>query len=786
MFEGMTKWIIGGFFLLTSIQSLAQHLSLRGKVEHRGAGVSQCLVVLNDSLQGLTDRQGNFRFKNLKKGRYKLLVTHVDYKPLVTEVYLVSDTLLTPVILEESKYELNEVVVKDKRGEQTKRQYTFNSDWVNQEFIRQNLSGSLMQTLEKLPGVNAMYIGSGQSKPQIRGLGFNQVAVVDGGLKHEGQQWGADHGLEIDQFAVGSVEVVKGPASFLYGSDAIGGVIRVNPTPPPALHQLNLTYTGALMTNSMGITNALVFNMRKHKWYTDARVTFRDYGDYKVPTERIFVYDYEVLLPKGYVRNSAGQDRNLHLTVGRVTEKWHHRLAVSNVFNTSGFFANAHGLEPRRVNSELHDQSHRDILLPSQKVNHFKALFHTERDGEKRQWEMDLGYQINHRQEHSAYVNHGYMPVTAPEEGDLERKYFKQVLSGQIKDKFSVQNHELQWGAQYEFQHNRIGGWGFLIPAFEQHLAGIFLHDKWQINKEESLQFALRFDHARIHIHPYQDWFPSLGDEKVVRVEETKRNFSSFNASLGWRKEGDYWSLSSHLGSSFRVPLAKELAANGVNYHYFRYEKGNPDLDPEKSYQWDAGIRGKGKLIDWEITPYFNYFPNYIYLNPTADHDYLYGAGNQIFQYEQSKVMRYGTELVIKAALTKQVDLSFNGDYLYSEQLSGSKKGFTLPFAPPPSGRMELTYKPWTSTYFRTDVKHVLAQNRIVPPEKKTPEYTLWGMAAGTNLKWGKQPLEFSVQWTNILNTRYLNHTSFYRLIDLPEMGSNINILIRVPLSLAI
>lgn len=764
----------------------AQTFTLRGKVQHFGNGVGQSLVVLNDSLQKITDRQGNFSFQDLKKGPYKLLITHADYAPLLREVLLISDSTLTPIELEESKYELQEVVVNDRRQEQARKQFSLQTEVASAEYLRQNLGATLMQSLEKIPGVSSMQIGSGQSKPQIRGLGFNQVAVVDGGLKHEGQQWGADHGLEIDQFAVGQAEIIKGPASFLYGSEAIGGVIRLNAPPPPPLHAFNVQYQGAFMSNSAALTNSLNLSARQHKWYADARATFKDYGDYKVPTERLFIYDYEVLLPDGYVRNSAGKERNLHFSLGRITEKVHQRWTLSNVFSESGFFANAHGLEPRRVNTALHDASHRDVQLPKQQVNHFKALYHAQLNLGRHEAEFNAGFQHNFREEHSPYVNHGFMPPQAPLNSDLERQYDKKVVSAQFLDKFSWNKHSFQAGLNYEYQHNAIGGWGFLIPGFTQHQGGVFAFHEYAPKPAQKFQAALRYDHAHMDIESYRDWFPSAGDEYVQRVEDTKRKLSSLNFSVGWREDLGYLHYSANVGSSFRVPLAKELAANGVNYHYFRYEKGNPHLDPEKSYQLDLGLGGESEKVQWEISPFLNYFPNYIYLNPTAEHDYLYGAGNQVFQYEQSEVLRLGGEMRIQYQITPRWETRLTADYLYSEQLSGSKKGFTLPFAPPPTGRLEVSYKPWNKTYLRGNVRYSAAQNRIVPPEKVTPAFTLLGLAAGTEIKWGKYPLELNLQVNNLLNTRYLSHTSFYRLIALPEMGRNLTLSLRLPLSFAI
>src|SRR5690606_2998257 len=111
-------------------------------------------------------------------------------------------------------------------------------------------------------------------------------------------------------------------------------------------------------------------------------------------------------------------------------------------------------------------------------------------------------------------------------------------------------------------------------------------------------------------------------------------------------------------------------------------ERGNPNLDPEQSYQLDFSAGWNAEKWSVQLSPFYNYFPNYIYLNPTSAHDRNYGAGNQVFEYEQSKVMRYGAELQLKYNFWRNLSTEVLAEYLYSEQLSGTKKGYTLPFSP--------------------------------------------------------------------------------------------------------
>ncbi|MGV3603028.1 MAG: TonB-dependent receptor [Dyadobacter fermentans] len=717
--------------------------------------------------------------------------------PLVAGKRVFAQTAIELDSAGKRELQLETVTVHDHYQQKRQQEVSLNIDIVNADYIRRNLGGSLMQSLEKLPGIKTIGIGSGGSKPLIRGLGFNQVVVVENGVRHEGQQWGADHALEIDQFAAGRVEVIKGPAAFLYGSEAIGGAINILPATFPARNTTggSLDLTGKSNNGQYG--GSLNLYTRKERAFIDARATWQQYGDYRVSADHIFVYDYGVPLHKNRLRNTAGRERNLHFRAGWVTEPFQTVFYLSNTFSKSGFFANAHGLEPRRVDLDLHDSSARDILLPRQNVSHTKLINRTELRYGQNRLNVELGFQRNFRQEHSQYVNHGYMPPiyptgqTAPE--TLEREYDKTVFSANVKNELAIGRHTLTIGASGEHQNNQIGGWGFLIPAFSQSSAGGFLFDKFKVNEKLLLQGALRYDFGRINIREYTDWFPSQPDDGtnvfLTRADALTRTFSSVNWSAGLNYTPGTFFVKFNAGTGFRMPIAKELAANGVNYHYFRYEKGDPALSPEKSYQLDLGLGLEKEDLTVQISPFFNYFPNYIYLNPTSAHDYFHGAGNQVFNYSQSRVMRYGSELQAECHFLKYWRAGVSGEYLYSKQLSGLKRGYGLPFAPPASALASLTYEPsWngqvSGAYFTIDCRFAAGQNRIVPPERPTPGYQVVGFAAGGQVKMGSQMLSLSLQVQNAFNTRYLNHTSFYRLIGLPEMGRNIVLAIKIPFSL--
>lgn len=743
--------------------------------------------IIGQAAFAITTAHGDFQINNLPQGTYTFEVSYLGYTTKTISVS--ADGKAVEVFLEPSTTMLDDVEIYGHHRDIRARASPIVSHMVSKSYMENNRENSLMQTLEKIPGISTITVGSGQSKPVIRGLGFNRVVVVQNGIKHQAQQWGSDHGLEIDQYGVESIEIIKGPASLLYGSDAVAGVVNIQTPQVPEVNSFSgsVNILGETNNDLIGISTGV--QSRKDKWFYRGRITYRDYGDYKVPTDQINYENYIFELHENHLRNTAGNEANASFSLGYLWDGIKTETFVSNVSAKNGFFANAHGLEVRSSKID-YDASSRDIDLPFHSVNHFKLTNTTTIYRGDHKFQIDFGFQNNHREENSEPAPHGYMPMPSNSE---ERIFDKNTYALNFSDRISIGNqHKLSVGISTEHQHNNIGGWGFLIPGFRSFNVGGFVFDDFKIKPNFHLMAGLRYDYGAIATDAYYDWYASevttdqgtQRSEFVQRAQDKTLDFNNISASLGllYRHKNTTYKL--NIGKSFRMPLASELASNGVNYHMYRYEKGDLNLDPEESYQLDLEIAHETVAFSIAVSPFVNLYSNYIYLNPTAN----YHETLQIYEYSQSEVFRMGGEISASKLLFEKLRLEANAEYVYSRQTSGAKKDFGLPFSPPLSGNLMATYVFRDMVFFRSptlgvEYRITAAQDEIVPPEEKTDRWQVLNLSVGTELSLfnNNPPLNIRIKLNNVLNAKYFNHTSFYRLIDVPEAGRNLSLSITLP-----
>lgn len=657
----------------------------------------------------------------------------------------------------------------------------------DKDFLRNHFTGNLIQALEHIPGVRSMDIGSGFSKPMIRGMGFNRISVNENGIKQEGQQWGSDHGLEIDAFNIERVTVRKGPSSLLYGSDAMGGVVEITQAPPPFDNQIfgEAMVLGKSVNETFG--GSVLLGLKKSAWYTKLRYSEQRFGDYRIPTDTIVYLTQKIPIYNRKLKNTAGIERNISSYTEYRSGKYYSNYSISNAYQKTGFFPGAHGIPD--ISRVQDDGDDRNIELPYSKVNHLKITSRQQYIWDKLIGYWDVGYQKNHREEWSKFHTHYGTQAPPDKDSDKELAFTLDTYSSSIKLKtIASATWEYNAGLDIQYQQNRISGYSFLLPRYNRFTGGVFGIATWRPSEQLSFSGGIRYDHGNIDISAYSDpyletYLQEMGyDNELIkqykwRSYAVNRNFGDFSGSLGiiWNPN-IYHLIKANIGHSFRLPGANELAANGVHHGTFRHEQGDPSLNSERGWQLDASYLYENKSISFSITPFFSWFSNYIFLKPTGEWSVLPHAG-QIYRYTGAEAIFAGTEMSFSIDLFPHLNYSFTGEYVYTYNLD---ENTPLSFSPPASMRNTITWKK-NQFQIHAELYSIASQNRVSKNESTTSGTNLINLGGNINIPIYNTMIDISLSLRNLLNTKYYNHLSFYRKVEIPEPGRNFQLSIKIP-----
>ena len=683
---------------------------------------------------------------------------------------------------------LPDVVVTESYQQRQAKKSALAVDVVDQDFLRKHFTGNFMQAMENIPGVQTMDIGSGFSKPMIRGMGFNRIAVLENGIKQEGQQWGADHGLELDAFNIGTVNVLKGPSSLLYGSDAMGGVIDITSPPVPSVDMLfgDVTLLGKSVNGTLG--GSFMLGIKKSFWYAQVRYSEQHFGDYRIPTDTIVYLTQKMPVYGRKLKNTAGIERNIGFFAQYQRQRYKANYSVSNVYQKTGFFPGAHGIPD--VSRVEDDGDSRNMELPYSKVNHLKVTTLQQYAWEKLVLSGDFGFQNNHREEWSVFHTHyGSQPV--PEKDpDKELAFNLNTLSTSVKVRFigsSSWEHALGWDGQH--QRNDISGYSFLLPEYYRSTTGLLWLTTYKPNNVISVSGGMRYDYGYIHISSHEDAYladylrkQGYDEEQVEHYKwnshAVKKKFGDYSFSLGlvWTPSERHM-VKANVGRSFRLPGANELAANGVHHGTFRHEQGDTNLKSEQGWQMDASYNLRYNGFSISVSPFVSWFSNYIFLRPTGEWSVLPHAG-QIYRYTGAEALFAGTEATIDIHFLRSFNYRISGEYVYTYNCD---EHIPLSFSPPFSMRNPLTWQR-KQVMLYAEWQSIARQNRVGRNEDRTPGANLFHLGGSLNIPIrGNQAIEITLTARNIFNTRYYNHLSFYRKVEIPEPGRNFQLLIKIP-----
>jgi len=694
--------------------------------------------------------------------------------------------------------QLNELTVTGVTGDTKLKHATAPVSIVSPQILRSTASTNIIDAIAHQPGVSQLTTGGSISKPIIRGLGYNRVVVMSEGVRQEGQQWGDEHGVEVDGSSVGSVEILKGPASLMYGSDAMAGVVILHAQPTLADGEMRANVSSEYQTNNglFGYNLSMAGNQKGFVW--DARYSDKMAHAYKNK------YD-------GYVPGSQFRERAGRLMLG-LNKSWgHSRLTWTTYHLTPGIIEGERDEITGELICNTSDIKTYGKSLPFQQVKHYKLVWDNSLNLNNGYLKAIIGYQQNRRQEFE-------------EDMDEYELYFK--LHTFTYDLRYVTNEFDGWklstgiGGMYQKSGNE--GEEYLIPDYRLFDFGVYatatktLGDRWTLNG------GVRYDHRRLH-------GDALQEDGEWRFTDFSRHFNGVTGSVGAVCNlNDHLNLRLNLARGFRTPNMSELASNGVHEGSIRYELGEQNLKAEYSLQADLGLDFTSRYVSAQLALFANRIDNYIFthrLNQEIEEGYL------TYAYTQGDARLLGFEAGIDFHPVHSLHFSNSFSYVDAQLMNASADTKYLPFTPAPRWSSELKWEllhhshstikhhhsdyasalshiahhvshavsglSFNNLYVAAGLDCYLKQSHIYSAddtETVTPGYALLNLSAGTDIQIkGKKIAELYVTADNLLNKAYQNHLSRLKYADentvtgrrgVYNMGRNITFKVVVPIEL--
>ena len=650
---------------------------------------------------------------------------------------------------------LNEVTVTGVTGDTKLKNSTAPISIISGKELRQTTSTNIIDAIAHQPGVAQITTGSGISKPIIRGLGYNRIIVMSEGVRQEGQQWGDEHGIEIDAQNVNSVEILKGPASLMYGSDAMAGVLILHGSPIQPEGEMKATVSTEYQTNNGLFDYSLNFAGNQKGFVWDVRFSDKYAHAYKNK------YD-------GYVPGSQFTERAGRLMLG-LNKRWGYSHLTWTTYHQTPSIVEG---ERDEVTGELECSTDNvktySKALPFQQIKHYKAVWDNSLNLKRGWLKAIIGYQQNRRQEFEDNADE-YELFFKLHTITYDLRYLSQEFNG----------WKMAGGVNGMWQQSQNLGEESLIPEYKLFDIGAYATVSKSLECL-TLNGGLRFDNRHLNFH--------------------SRNFNGITGSIGavWNAS-EHLNLRLNMARGFRAPNMSELGSDGVHEGTLRYEIGNPELKPEYSWQADLGLDFTSEYVSAQVALFANRIENYIFAQRI---DMEMEEGYRTYEYTQGDARLLGFEAGIDIHPIHSLHFENTFSLVDAQQLHADEDAKYLPMTPAPRWTSELKYelthhghKTLNNAYVALGLEHNLAQNhyyKVDDTETRTPAYTLLSLSVGTDLNIHKKKVaELYVTAENLLNTAYQNHLSRLKYCDVNNatgrqgvfnMGRNIVFKVVVPI----
>lgn len=740
-----------------------------------------------------TNSKGEFNITNISEGNHLVEVSHIGYTTIAENINIQTDTR-RDFLLSESIVENNAVIITGVTKATQLKKVPFQVAVMRKEDLMQSASSNIIESITKKAGVSSLSTGPAISKPLIRGLGYNRVLTINDGVRQEGQQWGDEHGIEIDESSVNKIEVLKGPASLVYGSDAMAGVINIITNVPVPKNTIKMNVGSNYQTNNRlkslygnigGNANGLNWNI---------------YGSTKAAADYQNKYD-------GYVFNSKFNENNFGGYVG-YNGAWGYSHLLLSSFNlktgliegerdANGYFVKdiAGGSQVRATNDDFKSTSPE---IPYQHIRHFKIAADNSFKLGKNSLSLNVGWQENKREEFG-------------NPDDLnERALFFDLKTITYTAQFHFKESN-GWkpsiGINGMKQDNKNKGVEQLIPDYSLSDIGGYGFLQKEI-KKLTISGGARFDTRNIEVK-------NLLDAAAVKSDAFNKSYSNFSGSIGAAYQANKTiNLKLNIARAFRAPSIPELASNGAHEGTIRYEYGDKNLGSEISTQVDAAVEFSNRHLSFNLAGYYNNFSNFIFyrkLNAVAGADStvdVNGVQLTAFKFDQRQAYLTGVEATLDIHphpldwLHLQNTFSLVSGKL-KEKIEGSDN---LPFIPAPKLLTEVRSdfknmnKYFKNFYAKFELENTFRQTHpftAYNTETASAGYTLMNLGLGTDIvnAKGNTILIINLSATNIADVAYQNHLSRLKYAaenmatgrtGVYNMGRNFSVKLNIPLSIAL
>ncbi|WP_413999923.1 TonB-dependent receptor [Flavobacterium sp. W1B] len=689
-----------------------------------------------------TDAKGKYTLENLPNGSLNLNFVFVGFSNQNKTIKTLQKENTLDIILEETLFQMDEVIVSTAFNK-IQSQNVMKVEHEKMEDLQRKGTATLIDGLATIPGVSQVSTGTSIGKPVIRGLSGNRVLVYSQGVRIENQQFGEEHGLGLNDSGIESVEVIKGPASLLYGSDALGGVLYFNPEKFANANTFQANVSQKYFSNTLGSNSSLGLKTSTENWKFLARGSYNTHSDYRI----------------------SGGDRVTNTRYNETDFKT--GIGYNNAKFSTVLRYNYNKLDLGIPEEGIAEQtSSKNTEFPRQGVsNHLLSLNNIVYFGRSK-LDVDLGYISNNRKEFE-------------ESNDPSLDMVLNTFNYNAKYHLpQFGRFETIFGVQGMHQTNTNSGEEYLIPDATTNDFGAFgmVNYEWKSN---AIQAGFRFDSRNINSlaheaeahddHDGHDHEHHGGD-----FDALNRSFNSFNASLGYKTNlAEPLTMRVNVATGFRAPNLAELTSNGVHHGTNRYEIGNSDLKTEQNLQTDLNLEYNNSHFEFFVNGFYNHINNYIYTSPAGTQI----DNNDVFDYVQNNAKLYGGEIGLHLHPHPLDWLHYETSF---ETVTGKKQdGDYLPLIPANNWnntiRTEFKIKNWFEEGFAAlSVNTTFNQNNVSGFETRSNGYTLVNLGFGGKVKLGKTAFDVNINGNNLFDKSYIAHLSRLKTDGIPNIGRNV------------